>query len=345
MKKLVLFAYFRAFYLAKRRHLRVSKILVLLAKNHKTKLKIPAFLMGHCALPSLNSSLGNHLHNAKVPASSSGARSSAPHSQGEAIAQSNTANTRIVCGEILDSQNNSESTLSDSYSTSESASPVIASAAKQSTDSKNMDCHADKSARNDDKTESYPHTNLESKADSERTSAVGQYPTAIKIKSCVAPESRPLRGVQKSETRRAVVPRRRFLARSGNSEALPLIAEKKKRSFILFGAKGSGEGINPFSFCDTRFKESIESKEVKNEDSEKADLESQTTKNKDSQLDSKTMDCHAGLAPAKSRNDKILESTPLISRINSHSTIAESTSNAHIKAHSLYFTYKRGYYA
>lgn len=31
-----------------------------------------------------------------------------------------------------------------------------------------------------------------------------------------------------------------------------MIAEKKKRRFILFGAKGSGEGINPFSFCENK---------------------------------------------------------------------------------------------
>ena len=43
----------------------------------------------------LNSFLGNHLHNPSAPLHC-GAHSSAPHSQGKAIAQSNTANTRIL---------------------------------------------------------------------------------------------------------------------------------------------------------------------------------------------------------------------------------------------------------
>ena len=50
-----------------------------------------------------NSSLGNHSHNPSTPLHC-GARSSAPHSQGGAIVQSNTANTRILDSSALDSQ-------------------------------------------------------------------------------------------------------------------------------------------------------------------------------------------------------------------------------------------------
>lgn len=55
--------------------------------------------------PLDNSSLGNHLGN---PSTSlhCGARSSAPHSQGEAITQSTTANTRIVESKGKDSESN-----------------------------------------------------------------------------------------------------------------------------------------------------------------------------------------------------------------------------------------------
>ena len=74
-------------------------------------------------------------------------------------------NTRIVCGEILDSKANSESIALDSKSISESPSldsqivldstpSVIASEAKLSIKSTQMDCHVDKSARNDDKIDS-----------------------------------------------------------------------------------------------------------------------------------------------------------------------------------------------
>ena len=66
-------------------------------------------------LPLSNSSLGNHSHNPSTPASLR-RMSNTPHSQEEAIAQSNTANTRIVCGEILESQATSESTALDSKS-------------------------------------------------------------------------------------------------------------------------------------------------------------------------------------------------------------------------------------
>ena len=121
-------------------------------------------------LGHFNSSLGNHSHNAKAPASSSGARQSAPHSQGFSVAQSNTANTRIVGGEILDSQAISESSLKDSIvskanlesstldskTLSESTPSVIASLAKQSikntdsaADSKKVDCHEAIASRND----------------------------------------------------------------------------------------------------------------------------------------------------------------------------------------------------
>ena len=54
----------------------------------------------------LNSSSGNHLHNPSAPLHC-GAHSSAPHSQGKAIAQSNTANTRI-----LDSKTHPQTTKS-----------------------------------------------------------------------------------------------------------------------------------------------------------------------------------------------------------------------------------------
>ncbi|WP_394908982.1 glycosyltransferase family 61 protein [uncultured Helicobacter sp.] len=63
--------------------------------------------------------------------------------------------------------------------------------------------------------------------------------------------SRPLRGAQSLEQGGSSA-LRNDCARSGNSEALPLIAEKEKRRFIFFGVKGSGEGINPFFFCDTQ---------------------------------------------------------------------------------------------
>ena len=48
-----------------------------------------------CHESTTNSSSGNHLHNPSAPLHC-GAHSSAPHSQGKAIAQSNTANTRIL---------------------------------------------------------------------------------------------------------------------------------------------------------------------------------------------------------------------------------------------------------
>ena len=65
-----------------------------------------------------NSSLGNHSHNPSAPLHC-GARQSAPHSQGEAIAQSNTANTRIVGGEILESQADSESSAGTTNETAQ----------------------------------------------------------------------------------------------------------------------------------------------------------------------------------------------------------------------------------
>ena len=55
---------------------------------------------------TINSSSGNHLHNPSAPLHC-GAHSSAPHSQGKAIAQSNTANTRI-----LDSKTHPQTTKS-----------------------------------------------------------------------------------------------------------------------------------------------------------------------------------------------------------------------------------------
>ena len=224
----------------------------------------------HSALSEGNSSLGNHSHNPFTPASLR-RMSNTPHSQEEAIAQSNTANTRIVGGEILDSQGNSESTDLDSEFISES----------------------------------HPHTNPESSTDS-KLSAVEYISTAIESMDAESVArsdslSRKLSGVQKSEARRAVVPRLRFLARSGKSEALPLIAEnklcavsleKKKRSFILFGVKGSGEGINPFSFCDTKIDEVKEVRKVKARDSEKQSLESNQAleSQKVKALDSKRLD-------------------------------------------------------
>ena len=74
-------------------------------------------------LPLSNSSLSNHSRNPFTPASLR-RMSNTPHSQEEAIAQSNTANTRIVGGEILDSKVNSESTLSDSHSLQNLESPI-----------------------------------------------------------------------------------------------------------------------------------------------------------------------------------------------------------------------------
>ena len=103
-----------------------------------------------------NSSLGNHSRNPSAPLHCD-ARFSAPHSQSEAIAQSNTANTRIVYDEIQDSEGVSESTASDSHS-------VIASAAKQST-------------------ESNQHASLESNTDSEPTPAERHALSAIESHS------------------------------------------------------------------------------------------------------------------------------------------------------------------
>ena len=139
-------------------------------------------------------------------------------------------------------------------------------------DSRKMDCHDfDKSkSRNDKKTESAPHTSLESKADYEPASAVGQRSTAIEMKSCVAPESRPLRGAE-------------ALKQGGSSAAATLELEAEKRGTPLdcrksggfFGAKGSGEGINPFL---RKRNEERESKKEKGEDCEKQDLKSETLK-------------------------------------------------------------------
>ena len=139
-------------------------------------------------------------------------------------------------------------------------------------DSKKLDCHdsANAESRNNKKTESAPHTSLESKADYEPASAVGQRSTAIEMKSCVAPESRPLRGAE-------------ALKQGGSSAAATLELEAEKRGTPLdcrksggfFGAKGSGEGINPFL---RKRNEERESKKEKSEDCEKQDLKSETLK-------------------------------------------------------------------
>ncbi len=90
-------------------------------------------------------------------------------------------------------------------------------------------------------------------------------------------DTRPLRGAQSLEQGGSSA-LRNDCARSGESEALPLIAEKKKRRFILFGALASGEGINPFSFCDTQDSkklENIREKEIlRNEEIQNLDLQS-----------------------------------------------------------------------
>ena len=71
-----------------------------------------------------------------------------------------------------------------------------------------------------------------------------------------------------------------FLTRQGDSEALPLFAEKEKRRFIFFGAKGSGEGINPFFFCDTQDSKKLESirenASLRNRESTESSVDSKT---------------------------------------------------------------------
>ena len=99
---------------------------------------------GHSALSEGNSSLGNHSPDCAEFGGQSLPTQVTPAPKSAQSKQSNTAkqgeatvslvNTRIVGGEILDSKAISESTASDSHS--ESAPSVIASIAKQSTDSK-----------------------------------------------------------------------------------------------------------------------------------------------------------------------------------------------------------------
>ena len=67
---------------------------------------------------------------------------------------------------------------------------------------------------------------------------------------------RPCRGV-KNALRKCRSAFLAFLTRQGYSEALPpkdilCGCRKEKRRFIFFGAKGSGEGINPFFFCENK---------------------------------------------------------------------------------------------
>ena len=121
-----------------------TSIATLLASTRIVGMRVPGLysIYSSLNLVRVNSSLGNHLHN-HSDLLHCGAQQSAPHSQGVVIAQSNTANTRIVCGEIQDSKAKSESTTSDSKSISEST----------LSDSVGV-------------SETYPQTNLESSADS-----------------------------------------------------------------------------------------------------------------------------------------------------------------------------------
>ena len=80
--------------------------------------------------------------------------------------------------------------------------------------------------------------------------------------------SRPLRGVQSLrkggssasatialEAEKARLSRQKiYFVAAEKTQRVASKAQQKQRRFILFGAKGSGEGINPFSFCaNTRF--------------------------------------------------------------------------------------------
>ena len=83
-------------------------------------------------------------------------------------------------------------------------------------------------------------------------SAIFAQQKSNKYVGAIAPTiSRPCRG-GKNALKKCSSAFLAFLTRQGDSEALPLFAEKEKRRFIFFGAKGSGEGINPFFFCDTQ---------------------------------------------------------------------------------------------
>ena len=191
--------------------------------------------------------------------------------QGEAAVS--LVNTRIVGGEILDSKVNSESTLSDSMAVSES----------------------------------HPHTNLESPADS-KLSAVEDSSTAIE-------------SIARSANLKGVV----GAGGSSRGEGASLL------NLQVWISPAASSSPSPLDKKESKIDEVLESKEVKAKDSKKLDLE---TKNQaESKMEGYSKKLDSSKSKSHTDSSSISESNLKVSKTLSESTpsVIASPSNARAK--------------